>query len=177
MNRIAVAQELVRIAKSLTSIGGGVMSSFEIALKQAISDKIREEKRMGTLSMSADNLMQVVRPPSASLDGAPRGTNARYFYAEMFRNLCDKEFRSFVKTAKNFVAHTGMAKEFNDIQGRLTDISIEIEDARDWAPWTTQSQQFLDKASAAIGLAIRNMTLAEKVRDPNQMYGAGFSRY
>lgn len=76
---------------------GVEMSPFENALKKSISDKIREMKREGTVSMSMENLMQVVRPPSSSLEGAPRGTNARYYYVEMFRDLCGKEFRSFVK--------------------------------------------------------------------------------
>ena len=57
--------------------------------------------------MSVENLMQVVRPPSSSLDGAPRGTNAKYFYSEMFRNLCEKEFRSFAKTASKEVTAWG----------------------------------------------------------------------
>lgn len=88
-----VAKELLKIAKEMIADG----TPFESALKKAIGDKIREEKRDGMVSMSVENMMQVVRPPSSSLDGAPRGTNARYFYSEMFRNICNKEFRSFIK--------------------------------------------------------------------------------
>ena len=64
------------------------MSAFEGALKSAIAAKRRELKREGITGMSIGNLMGVVRPPSAFLDGAPRGTNAQYYYAEMFRAVC-----------------------------------------------------------------------------------------
>lgn len=87
-----IAKELVRVAKDLMA---DVMSPFELALRKAIADKIREEKRSGTVSMSLENLMQIVRPPSSSLEGAPRGTNARYYYSEMFKDFA-KDFRSFI---------------------------------------------------------------------------------
>ena len=64
------------------------MSAFEGALRTAIEAKRRELRRDGITGMSTGNLMQVVRPPSAFLDGAPRGTNAQYYYAEMFRAVC-----------------------------------------------------------------------------------------
>ena len=64
------------------------MSAFEGALRTAIEAKRRELKREGITGMSIGNLMQVVRPPSASLAGAPMGTNAQYYYAEMFRAVC-----------------------------------------------------------------------------------------
>lgn len=90
-----IAGELVKLAKSL--VGLERLSPFEDALRQAISGKIKEEQGHGTTVMSIENLMQIVRPPSSMLEGAPRGTNARYYYAEMFRNLCQRrEFRSFI---------------------------------------------------------------------------------
>lgn len=95
-----VAQELVRVAKDLMA---DVMSPFELALRRAIAAKVKEEKAAGTVSMSLENLMQVVRPPSSSLEGAPKGTNARYYYAEMFKDFV-KDFRSFVKMAKDLTA-------------------------------------------------------------------------
>jgi len=92
MNRVAVAKELVKLARELTAD----QSPFESALRKAIADAIKKEKRDGTVSMSMDNLMQIVRPPSSSLDGAPRGTNARYFYKQLFRELVEKEFQAFI---------------------------------------------------------------------------------
>ena len=71
-------------------------TDFEKALKKAIASAIREAKRDGTVSMSLENLMQVVKPPRQSLDGAPRGTNARYYYKEIFEDVA-RDFRSFVK--------------------------------------------------------------------------------
>ncbi len=47
--------------------------------------------------MSVQCLMQNTTPPSDILEGAPRGTNARYYYAEMFTRLCeDVEVRTFI---------------------------------------------------------------------------------
>lgn len=76
---------------------------FEKALKKAIEKKIRELKREGTVSMGLNNLMMVVRPPSSSLEGAPRGTNARYHYNEMFRDVA-KNFRSFLSSDRTAAA-------------------------------------------------------------------------
>ena len=74
-----------------------MMSPFEVALLKAITDTIKAEQRNGTTAMSIENLMQIVRPPSPTLEGAPRGTNARYYYSEMFRNLCQRrEFHHFI---------------------------------------------------------------------------------
>ena len=61
---------------------------FEAALRTAITTKLRELRKDGITGMAVGNLMQVVRPPSQSLDGAPRGTNAQYYYAELFRTVC-----------------------------------------------------------------------------------------
>jgi hypothetical protein len=61
---------------------------FAVALVIAIRNAIRAARNDGTVSMSIDNLRQCVRPPSEHLAGAPRGTNASYFYAELFRDVC-----------------------------------------------------------------------------------------
>lgn len=63
------------------------MTDFASALKTAIIDAIDTARADGTVGMSADNLFQVVRAPSASLNGAPRGTNARYYYKEIFNEV------------------------------------------------------------------------------------------
>ena len=61
---------------------------FEAALRESILAELRRQRRDGITRMAVGNLMQVVRPPSQFLDGAPRGTNAQYYYAEMFRGAC-----------------------------------------------------------------------------------------
>lgn len=61
---------------------------FSNALAIAIRGYIKHARADGTVAMSIDNLRQVVRPPSSNLDGAPRGTNAAYYYAELFRDVC-----------------------------------------------------------------------------------------
>jgi hypothetical protein len=63
-------------------------SPFTVALCGAIRAKVKSNRRDGITSMSVDNLKQIVRPPSASLEGAPRGTNVQYAYSEMFRECC-----------------------------------------------------------------------------------------
>lgn len=76
---------------------------FQSELFKAIAAYIRAAKLEGTVGMSVDNLRQCVRPPSESLVGAPRGTNARYYYAQMFRETCERgiressNFRNFVR--------------------------------------------------------------------------------
>jgi len=69
-------------------------TQFEMQLLNQIRKYIRTLKSDGTVSMSADNLLQCVRPPSSSVPGAPNGTNAQYFYREMFRRLCG-EIKTF----------------------------------------------------------------------------------
>lgn len=64
------------------------MNTFRDALVLSIRKTIREVRSQGTVGMSVDNLMMIVRPPSRELDGAPRGTNARYYYAQLFREVC-----------------------------------------------------------------------------------------
>ena len=63
--------------------------TFESALLAAMQDaKRRAKQRNGAKSMSAEGWLQRTRlPSSSSLDGAPRGTNARYYLAEMSRRL------------------------------------------------------------------------------------------
>lgn len=63
-------------------------SPFFSELCDAIRRQVRANRLQGITRMSPDNLKQIVRPPSASLSGAPRGTNAEYAYAELFRDAC-----------------------------------------------------------------------------------------
>lgn len=76
---------------------------FRDALKASIIKKVREHKRNGVVSMSIDNLKQVVNAPSQYMEGAPRGTNARYYYSEMFTTIVleDKMLRAFTRFNNN----------------------------------------------------------------------------
>lgn len=63
-------------------------SPFRSELRDRIKKYIRAQKANGTIGMSVENLMQCVRAPSHMLDGAPFGTNAVYYYRDMFREIC-----------------------------------------------------------------------------------------
>ena len=67
------------------------MTAFQTALKAAMESSKAQAKRDGITSMGIDNWKQITRTPSGSLDGAPRGTNAEYYYAEMFREMAAKD--------------------------------------------------------------------------------------
>lgn len=62
-------------------------SPFRLALEAAIKSLVRYERARGTVGMSIANLFAVVRPPSITLAGAPLGTNARYYYRELFNEV------------------------------------------------------------------------------------------
>ena len=72
--------------------------NFKDSLTQNILEYIRNVKKEGTVKMSIDNLMQCVKTPSTSLTGAPCGTNARYYYAQLFREVVngDKKIKAFI---------------------------------------------------------------------------------
>lgn len=74
-------------------------NEFRAALLANIRSYIASAKRAGTVAMTVDNLKQCVRTPSPLLAGAPNGTNAQYFYAQMFRELCasDKAILTFTR--------------------------------------------------------------------------------
>lgn len=57
---------------------------FEIALAANIRATIKTEKAHGTTAMGMETLYRTVPTPHPSLAGAPTGTNARYYYREMF---------------------------------------------------------------------------------------------
>ena len=85
---LIIASELLDMAERIASTKTAAPKSpFEKAIEKAIEKEIKEAKRSWSPPMSLDNLMHVVRPPSSSLEGAPKGTNARYYYKEMFRDI------------------------------------------------------------------------------------------
>lgn len=60
------------------------VSPFVAALRVAILRQVAILRADRVQGMSVENLRQLVKAPSHMLDGAPRGTNAGYFYAEIF---------------------------------------------------------------------------------------------
>jgi hypothetical protein len=67
-------------------------SPFVAALRLAILKAVAEMRRDRCSGASLACLRQMTTPPSDLLDGAPRGTNAVYFYGEIF----DAEAREIV---------------------------------------------------------------------------------
>jgi hypothetical protein len=63
------------------------MSEFERALEKNIKRRVARARREGLVGIGLRCLRAVTPPPSALLDGAPRGTNAPYYYAEMFARV------------------------------------------------------------------------------------------
>lgn len=74
-------------AEPLYAVSTEATMTFKEALAKAIDSQIRTEKREGTVGMSVNCLKQMVRPPNTSLPGAPNGTNAAYYYSELFREV------------------------------------------------------------------------------------------
>ena len=71
--------------------------NFRDQLAREIRRTILEAREAGTMGMSMECLMQCVKSPSSDLDGAPRGTNARYFYNQMFREICNfRDIQPFI---------------------------------------------------------------------------------
>jgi hypothetical protein len=59
---------------------------FRAELEQNILAKIKQLKKEQTTGMSVENLIQVTPTPKAT-QGAIYGTNAPYYYREMFREI------------------------------------------------------------------------------------------
>lgn len=72
---------------------------FALDLARRIQEFITEERTRGTVSIGRDCLFQCVRPPSRNLAGSPEGTNARYYYRELFNEVCD----SLPDNLRNFI--------------------------------------------------------------------------
>lgn len=77
------------------------METFRSQLENNILRAIRQAKKDGTVSMSLGNLVQITESPSAFLEGAPKGTNAQYFYREMFEEVvkANQIIRRFTRMA------------------------------------------------------------------------------
>lgn len=73
-------------------------SPFKIALRNSALRTMTEAQRLGTTSMSFTNLKTLTRPPGASLQGAPLGTNAQAMYAQLFASVIaeSRELSAFV---------------------------------------------------------------------------------
>lgn len=75
-------------------------SAFRAAYAVSIAAKIKSLKRDGTVAMGNENLFAVTMPHGALYNhpGAIRGTNARYYLHEMFREIvaANPAFRKFV---------------------------------------------------------------------------------
>lgn len=63
-------------------------TDFESILEHNILQKIRSVQREGTTGMSIECLRQNVKTPWSGADGAPKGTNAPWLYAQMFERVC-----------------------------------------------------------------------------------------
>lgn len=77
---------------------GETMTEFQAQLTTHVREAIRQAKQDGTVGMSLDCLRANVRPPSASLPGAPQGTNAQWAYAQIFLDVVNScpGFRRFI---------------------------------------------------------------------------------
>jgi hypothetical protein len=75
------------------------VSPFVAALRVAILRTVAEMRRDRCSGASLACLRQMTKPPSELLDGAPRGTNAVYYYGEIF----DAEAR---EVAPEFILET-----------------------------------------------------------------------
>jgi hypothetical protein len=64
-------------------------SAFRSELARQMRLTSRNLAESGITSMSVGNFRQMVKSPSASLEGSPKGTNARWLYSEMFKELCN----------------------------------------------------------------------------------------
>ena len=72
------------------------LTPFEEQIRTNIRAFIRQAKRDGTIKMGWRNLLQCVKTPPASLQGAPMGTNAEFVYASMFLEIATRDFAAFL---------------------------------------------------------------------------------
>jgi hypothetical protein len=71
-------------------MGMNMNSHFTSALLENLRTTIRRLKAEGTVAMGIENLRQVCPTPSSNLKGAPKGTNAQYFYARLFEDVVEE---------------------------------------------------------------------------------------
>ncbi len=72
------------------------VSPFVAALRVAILKTVRQMRANGDTGASLRCLRQMVSAPSHLLDGAPLGTNAVYFYGELFDREAARLVPSFI---------------------------------------------------------------------------------
>jgi hypothetical protein len=72
------------------------MTPFERMIGDNIRLTVRVLRRDGITRMSLANLRQMTPSPYANLVGAPRGTNAAYFYAEIFERIARTAAKGFI---------------------------------------------------------------------------------
>jgi hypothetical protein len=65
-------------------------SPFATQLRANIRAYIARAKREGVVAMSVENLRQCVKTPN-DLPGAPKGAFAPFYYAQLFREICEGE--------------------------------------------------------------------------------------
>ena len=63
------------------------MTPFQQKLAKNLLVAIRKARAAGTEYINAENLAQITTAPSQFLQGAPKGTNARWAYVEMIRDI------------------------------------------------------------------------------------------
>jgi hypothetical protein len=81
-------------------------SEFRVALEANIKAAVKSARADGTVAMSLGNFFVVTRPPSASLKGAPTGTNATYRYMKMLDEAAHEVAGRFLlTTADEFGDH------------------------------------------------------------------------
>ncbi len=76
--------------------GAATVSPFVAALRVAILRKVAELRQDRTHGVSIDCLRQLTKAPSHFLDGAPLGTNAGYFYGEIFAEEARRMVPDFI---------------------------------------------------------------------------------
>ena len=72
------------------------MTQFEKDLKASILRTVAQAKQEGTVGMGLANLRMITNPPSYYTEGCPRGTNAQYYYAQLFEQVARATVPAFL---------------------------------------------------------------------------------
>ncbi len=67
-----------------------ILNEFEAELEKRIQAWIHTARKQGDVGASVECLIQCVPNPPSHLKGAPNGTNARFYYHRMFREICER---------------------------------------------------------------------------------------
>ena len=79
------------MARNKTTLTLNPLSEFERKVSEAIKRTIGELKADQTTAMSRDNLLQVTRVERGMWQGSLCGTNAQYYYHELFNKAIDRD--------------------------------------------------------------------------------------